>query len=145
MRYYPRNEAESNELEAFFLQVARKNGLNLRLHNSSRGFVLRWQGEAQERDDTWMEVDINSSPKAVRLDAWCGARELHEILQKRRVAHEYHEDGRKQELGMSVPVAMKHLEAAFDAIDRRHEDSWRKRNLELSGGDKGRGDSHSRS
>jgi hypothetical protein len=144
MRYYPRNEAESDELETFFLRVARKNGLNLRLKNSPHAFVLKWLGEVLERDDTWMEVEINCSNKAVRLDRYCGAGELHEILEKMGVPHEYHKQGREEELSMNIPVARKHLEAAFDTLHHRNTEGKSKRQRPL-GGHKQADASHSRS
>src|SRR5664280_2143710 len=105
MRYYPRNEADSEELEVFFLELARKNAFNLRVKNSNSAFVFKRiiNEYDREQDDTWMNVDVaNTSDRAVRIDRKCWAGALHQILEKMRVPHEYRKEGFEEGLCMSA-------------------------------------------
>jgi hypothetical protein len=123
VRQYPRNKADSEELVRFFLELARKNFFNLRVKNDGPAFVLKHLVDNREEDDTWMNVDANStSDKAVRIDRKCGARQLHGILEKMRVPHEYRKEGFEEELAMTAYAARKHLEKAFDILSHRGEE-----------------------
>jgi hypothetical protein len=120
----PRDKAEAEELEVFFLRLAKNNRLGLRLRGFSGDFVLEPLIHG-DKTDAFMEADLPGG--TVRFDRNCGARKLHEILAKMSVPHEYIEDGHKVEVSLDPYFARKHLDEALSIERHRHSDGrwWR--------------------
>ena len=128
MSRQPKKDAEAEELAMFFLRLATRNGLSLRVNSSPRNFVFKPVREEREQEDAWMNVEIGiASSNAVRLDGNCGAGQLHEILERMKVPHEYEKQGRTEELRLKMHQALRHLEGAFARMHEESEERWKNR------------------
>ena len=126
---FPYSEPD-DRLEAFFLDLAKGQRMNLRLTNTESGGGFEFKPITYEGANIVageMEVELHrfdtNSQKAVRLDR-VSAHSLHEVLEKMEVPHEYNRQPRsvdESEISMSVESARKYLEAAFERRDAERE------------------------
>jgi hypothetical protein len=149
MGHYPK-KAEAEELEAFFLLLAKKHNTDLRLRDfDGRTSVLKHLFEGDiERRSSYGILDVDIGWDKVRLTGDLAARTMHETLKRMRVPHEYIQTGDfDHEITMTIARARKHLDEALLAGRYRFPDDTPERESlpGVAGRKRGGGSAHSRS